>query len=98
MCNKAPALFGWQKFTMKCFTATGTRDSAVRCAQPHLKPQLLGDGHSESVAASGAEHDLNACFMSSTQRAKIRFADGELRIQQSAIDIKRYESDVGLHA
>ena len=56
---------------MKCFARERAGDCTVGTDQPEVEAELLGDGQSEGVAASGDEDDFDPGGVGSTQGRQI---------------------------
>lgn len=68
-------------------------DGAVGADEPEIEAELLGDGESEGVAASGDEDDFNAGGVGAAQRGEIVWGDLELRVEEGAVDIGGKQAD-----
>ena len=78
---------------MKCLSRKRSRHRAVGADEPEIEAELLGDGESEGVAASGDEDDFDAGGVSSTQSGEIVWGNLELRVEEGAVDIGGKKAD-----
>ena len=82
---------------MKAVSCQRPRDSAIRTDDPKIKPKLLCNGSSKSVAAARDQHDLNPLLMDAAQRSQVSLGNLELRVEQSAVNINGEEANGKRH-
>ena len=78
---------------MESFAGERAGDGAVGADEPEIEAELLGDGESESVAASSDEDDFDAGGVGAAQRGEIVRGNLELRIEEGAVDIGGDKAD-----
>lgn len=81
------------EIAMKSFAGERASDRAVGADEPEIEAELLGDGKSEGVAASGDEDDFDAGGVGAAQRGEIVRGNLELRIEEGAVDIGGEKAD-----
>jgi hypothetical protein len=68
-------------------------DGAVGADEPEIEAELLSDGESEGMAASGDEDDFNAGGVSAAEGSEIVWRNLELRVEEGAVDIGGDKAD-----
>lgn len=87
------------EIAVESFAGERARDGAVGADEPEIEAELLGDGESESVAASGDEDDFDAGGVGAAQSGEIVWGNLELRVEECAVDIGGEKADgAGLRA
>ena len=86
-CAEVQAGLAGHEIAVKSFAGERASDGAVGADEPEIEAELLGDGKSESVAASGDEDDFDAGGVGAAQRGEIVRRNLELRVEEGAVDI-----------
>ena len=88
---------GGEQVLVECFAGQRAGYRAIRADKPEVEPELLRDRQGELVTASGDQHHLDPGPVHPLEGAKVGAGDLELRIDESAINIDRQQSDCPVH-
>src|SRR4029077_19118568 len=81
-----------EQVAVEIFSGKGAGDRPIRTDQPEIKSQLLSDGQSKGVAASGNQDDLDPLGMGPSEGCEIGSGNLEFGVEQGPVNVDGNEA------